>query len=307
MTDIGEEIINRLPETCGLHDPNNPVRPIIVDGLGGVLQDWIDNFNYEDFFINTAHGGYLDRFGKVYNVTRKTGEDDDSYRERIILTSLGHLTVDYLEKLFGLDFMAFVREYNPDLNILTSDNPYNNSNGLMALVSEDMKAILEKKFILDSKVHLWTAWSLLFYDSCKTGTINPIWLNTQNRLQARSENTGYFLLRENMPNAGFFVFDYLFENTYEISFNILVMDGVYVELFNSDYSETLDIDIYGDLYTFVNVKLRTEMLDENPVIAIYFDDEISSYESWEETEFKLRFVIPPGTSTKINEFKVVRI
>lgn len=38
---------------------------------------------YENDFVGTASGNYLDLLGLQYGVKRKMGEDDESYRARI--------------------------------------------------------------------------------------------------------------------------------------------------------------------------------------------------------------------------------
>ena len=51
-------------------------------------------------------------------------EDDESYRKRIIYHKMDYLTVDNLREIYGLTLYAFVSDYNPKQNTLTSDNPY---------------------------------------------------------------------------------------------------------------------------------------------------------------------------------------
>lgn len=147
LTDYGEEIINRLHEESALRDTSNHARKIIDYGVGG----WLDNFDNPDFlemfFLDTASDGYLDCWGKDFNVPRKIDETDDDYRQRIILESLGHLNIPYLREVYNLTLYAYIADYDPADNVLTSDNPYL-SNRYMTVASEEIQGILSKKFVL---------------------------------------------------------------------------------------------------------------------------------------------------------------
>lgn len=45
---------------------------------------------FKDFFVQTASGKALDYIGVNHGVTRKTNEDDESYRARIIPIWMKH-------------------------------------------------------------------------------------------------------------------------------------------------------------------------------------------------------------------------
>lgn len=152
MSDFGEEIINRLPETSSLHDKDNPARKLLNKSIG----EWLFAFEeanwFDMFFIDSSEGAYLDLHGKEYNVKRRIGESDENYCKRIIYETLGHLTVDYLLTVYDLRVYVFVEDFSVNDNDLTSDNPYLSSHGFMVVVDDNVKNILNNKFVLDSNV-----------------------------------------------------------------------------------------------------------------------------------------------------------
>lgn len=149
MSVFGEAIIDRLHEKCTLREPGNPVAKIIDNGLGEWLDKFDDDNSFNQVFLQDATGPYLDLWGKDFGVSRRLEESDDDYRQRIILESLGHLTVPYLLEVYGLTLYCFIEDYDPTENVLTSDNPYICPKH-MSVVPEDVKSILEKKFVLGS-------------------------------------------------------------------------------------------------------------------------------------------------------------
>ena len=149
MSLFGEAIIDRLHEKCQLRNPNNPVAKIIDNGVGEWLDKYDEKFSYNQVFLQDATGAYLDLWGRDFNVPRRLEEDDDSYRQRIILESLGHLTVPYLLNVFGLVLYCYVEDYDPTENVLTSDNPYLCTRH-MTVASDDVQSILGRKFVLGS-------------------------------------------------------------------------------------------------------------------------------------------------------------
>ena len=149
MSDIGEEIIKRLNNT-GLQDNNHPMHKLIDYTIGEWLQNKNDEEFKEQFFIQEATGKYLDLHGRDYNVGRRENEPDDDYRQRIIYESLGHLTVNYLRDVYGINLYVNVASFNPANNKLTSDNLYYTKDGFMCSVNNSVKAVLEKKFVIGS-------------------------------------------------------------------------------------------------------------------------------------------------------------
>ena len=148
----GEGIISRLHENCSLRDPNNPVRPIIINTIGA----WLDNHDPTELmngvYLQSATGKYLDLFGKDFDIPRKLDESDEHYRNRLFYQALGYLTVDYLVNVYDLHLYVYVEDFDTDDNTLTSDNQYINSAGFMADTDDETQNILEKTFVLGSSI-----------------------------------------------------------------------------------------------------------------------------------------------------------
>ena len=152
MTLYGEAIIERLPFTSGLKNPNNLFNKLIDNGVGGFLDNYSENDLLENIFLNSATGKYLDLWGSQFNVTRQKDETDAHYRERIILMSLGHLTILYLLDVYDLQVYYSRDDFDIEENTLTSDNPYLANNKLMISCTEEIKEVLEKKFVVGSEI-----------------------------------------------------------------------------------------------------------------------------------------------------------
>ena len=110
---------------------------------------------YEQLFLTSATGKYLDLHGKDYAVYRKTDESDEDYRERIVQEKLEHLTPEYLKSIYGLTLYVFVDDFDASENTLTSDNVYINHDGYMAEAPVDLQRIIEKKFVLKQGEIQW--------------------------------------------------------------------------------------------------------------------------------------------------------
>lgn len=165
MSDFGEGIIERLNENSPLRNTDNPMNIIINNTIGAFLDEYNSNPLFEQVFLNEAEEGYLDILGETDGVYRKIGEDDNTYRNRIIYESIGHLTSNYLNDIFGLDlyvdvygFANTTNNYPLDFNNtkLTSDNPYiNNSNGYFLIVSsiaDNRYTTINEKAVLGGKI-----------------------------------------------------------------------------------------------------------------------------------------------------------
>lgn len=149
MSIYGEEIIERLHENSALHNTSNPMRKIINDGIGAWLDNFDENSLYENVFLESATGEYLDLHGKDYGIIRKIDESDDDYRSRIVHESLGHITAVFLRQVYNLTVYTYAEDFDVTDNTLVSDNPYL-SNEYMTVASDDLQNILNKKFIIGS-------------------------------------------------------------------------------------------------------------------------------------------------------------
>ena len=152
MSDFLDALVDLLPEHNSLKKPDNPLRRVLDLSVG----EWFDNHSiqalYDNLFLMSAVGGYLDCHGRDYGVYRQLNESDDSYRERIVQEKLDHLTPEYLLELYGLTLYVYVASFDVSDNDLTSDNPYINRYGYMSEASNEIKSILNNKFILDGGV-----------------------------------------------------------------------------------------------------------------------------------------------------------
>ena len=152
MSDYGDEIIARLGETTNLKKPDNPMARLIDFTIGEWLENFDNNDFIEQFFLQEAKGKHLDLHGKCFNVKRKIDESDENYRKRIIYESLGHLTITFLNEIYGVSLYYFIEDYNYNNNTLTSDNPYLSSNGFMIIADAETRNILDKKFVLNNNI-----------------------------------------------------------------------------------------------------------------------------------------------------------
>ena len=150
MSDYGEEILDRLPEHSNLKSSNNVARKVIMNTVG----EWLDNYddNFQNLFLNESVGEYIDCHGREYGVYRKLNESDEDYRQRIIYESMGEVTVGFLLTVYNVELYAFVDDFHVEDNTMTSDNPYISDNGFLAVSNQTTKDILDKKFILDTKI-----------------------------------------------------------------------------------------------------------------------------------------------------------
>ena len=152
MSDFGELIIERLSKTTGLTIDSDMGR-LIDYTIGEWLQRENDEMFFEQFFLQEATGKYLDLHGKEFGVLRKIDESDEDYRKRIIYASLGFLTVNFLREVYGVELYSYVPNFDVDNNTLVSDNPYYDG-VLMGVASDEVKAVLNKKFVFGSGV-IW--------------------------------------------------------------------------------------------------------------------------------------------------------
>lgn len=110
---------NRLNNEALQNDENDFIK--IYDGC---INDYLENYDNHilDLFLTRAKGKYLDRHGEIFGMYRREGEDDESFRERILLDEfIVQSTSDFLKLDIGL---WVYRAGVTDNNVLTSRNPY---------------------------------------------------------------------------------------------------------------------------------------------------------------------------------------
>ena len=148
MIMYGEAIIDRLHENCALRDADNPMRSVFINTVGALLDDFDLYDSMEAPYLQNASGVYLDLHGKDLGVRRKYQESDDDYRKRLFYEVLGVLTVAYLLNVYELTLYSKVSSFSLTGMKLTSDNPYIDDSGFMAVASDEVQSILESKFVI---------------------------------------------------------------------------------------------------------------------------------------------------------------
>ena len=150
MSDSLDMLWDLLPMASVLQRKDNQLR-IVLDRTVG---EWLDNFSqpFEQLFLMSATGGWLDAHGRDYGVPRRLDEDDDSYRQRIVYEKLDHLTPSLLADVYNVRLFSYRNDFDVTDNTLVSDNPYIDNGGYLGLADQDTMDILDKKFILDSGV-----------------------------------------------------------------------------------------------------------------------------------------------------------
>ena len=149
MSTFVDMLCDMLPLHSAIQREGNELRKVLDKSVG----EWMDGFEqpYDELFLSTASGGWLDAHGRDYGVPRKIDETDEDYRERIVYEKLDHLTVGLLYTVYGLDLFVFVEDFDPLENTLTSDNPHI-SNKYMSIADGDLQGILNGKFVLEGEV-----------------------------------------------------------------------------------------------------------------------------------------------------------
>ena len=163
VSDYGEGIINRLHPNSPLRQESNPARTLIMNTIGA----WLDNYDvislYENSFLETATGRWLDLYGRDLDVPRKLDESDEDYRTRLIYESIGNLNVDYLLNVFGLTLYSFREDFNIENNTLVSDNPFLNTGGYISVADDDVISIIDRKLLLDGSISWVNSYGALGY------------------------------------------------------------------------------------------------------------------------------------------------
>ena len=151
MSDFVDMLVEMLPMHSELQKEDNPFRKVLDRTVGAYMDDF--EIPYEQIFLTSATGGWLDAHGKDYGIPRKIDETDEHYRERIIYEKLDHLTPQLLKDMYNVELFTYRNDFDVTENTLVSDNPYINNGGFLGLTDSDTTDILDKKFILDLGVN----------------------------------------------------------------------------------------------------------------------------------------------------------
>ena len=127
MSDSFDGLLELLPIASALQQSDNPLR-IVLDRTVG---EWLDEFEqpFEQLFLTSATGGWLDAHGRDYGVPRKIDEDDEHYRQRIIYEKLDHLTPSLLSDVYGVRLFTYRVDFDVKSNTLVSDNAWRRGAG----------------------------------------------------------------------------------------------------------------------------------------------------------------------------------
>lgn len=117
----GEVIIEQMNNPHLLEEDNEGRKFIL-----GTIGEWLDQYesHQKDMLLLTAEGEYLDVHGKEHNVFRLDEEDDESYRDRILLKKhLKSTSASYRSNNIGL-WIYIDNLVEDEGSGLTSRNPY---------------------------------------------------------------------------------------------------------------------------------------------------------------------------------------
>ena len=151
MSDFVDALVDLLPEHNSLKSKRNPLRQVLDKSIG----EWFDNHSvqtfYDNLFLQSATGGWLDLHGRDYGVYRRIGESDEDYRRRIVFEKWDYLTTELLLTVYGVGLFSYREDFDVGANTLVSDNVYL-SDKFIGVSDNDTISILDKKYVLDTGV-----------------------------------------------------------------------------------------------------------------------------------------------------------
>ena len=111
MSEYGEGIISRLHPLSPLKNENNAGHKFIDNTIGEYLDNYENRDKFDQLFLRSATGKWLDLHGKELGVYREIDESDEDYRKRIILEKTMHNTIPEL-KSKGVQFWNYISNLN---------------------------------------------------------------------------------------------------------------------------------------------------------------------------------------------------
>ena len=151
MSDFLPMMLDMLPVHSALQKSDNPLRVVLDRSLGEYMDSVDSETVFDGLFLQSASGGWLDAHGRDYGVSRKLGESDEDYRNRIVFEKLEYLTASNLQSIYDLTLYAYVSMFDATENTLTSDNPYVSSR-FMSIADDELQSILNNKFVLNNAI-----------------------------------------------------------------------------------------------------------------------------------------------------------
>ena len=203
MSDFVDMLVEMLPMHSELQKEDNPFRKVLDRTVGAYMDDF--EIPYEQIFLTSATGGWLDAHGKDYGIPRKIDETDEHYRERIIYEKLDHLTPQLLKYMYNVELFTYRDDFDVENNTLVSDNPYLLNKNVIGLSDEQTLGILDKKFIVDNTITWINDIGAIDLILDKRG-INI--LNEYSKVYSLTDLNGYFIYKDDfskvklyLPNA----------------------------------------------------------------------------------------------------------
>ena len=252
-------LCDMLPMASALQNKDNPFRKVLDYTIGAYMDDLPVVF--DELFLTSASGGWLDAFGRDYGVTRKLNESDDDYRNRIIFEKLEYLTVDNLKNIFGVELFNAYDGFDPSDNDLTSDNPYM-TDWYVGIVDESTQNILNNKFILGNEIFWYNGEKLDYIFN--TGNVGILKNHFKIYSMTNYEFDSYFKGNTNIENVKLTLDNIISSN--ESFKNCTGLTDVKISLPKG----CIAMNMFYGCSNLVNADL--DLLDEDVNIANIFED-----------------------------------
>ena len=146
-------ITDLLPVNSNIH--GTPFEDLINNTIGyflEMIEEEVDAMN-DGCFIDTAEGGYLDLWGKEFNIPRLNDESDEDYCQRLLVGPLDRFTINTLYTMYDIQLLT----YKSDKTSLTllSDNHFL-ANEYFIDCTDEIWETISRKFITMGILHRWT-------------------------------------------------------------------------------------------------------------------------------------------------------
>lgn len=116
------------------------------------LEEEVEAMN-EGLFIESASGKYLDLHGKDLGLPRKADEDDEHYRNRLLVEPLDEFNVTTLYDVYDVQLLSYKAD-KTDLTLLSDNHLL--SNEYFVDASDELWSIIQRKFITGEVLHRWS-------------------------------------------------------------------------------------------------------------------------------------------------------
>ena len=146
MSDFIDMLVDMLPVHSELQKSDNQLRVVLDKTVGAYMDEHTGSELFDELFLTSASGGWLDAHGRDYGVPRRLGESDDDYRTRLMIGPLEEFTINTVYELYDLQLMTKPTS-SDNLNLtLLSDNHFLN-NKYYVDCSDEVWDEIDKKFL----------------------------------------------------------------------------------------------------------------------------------------------------------------